>query len=69
MPAQAHTPPRVAVVIPCLNEARTVAKVIADMKAALPGAAITVFDNGSSDRTAEIARAAGATVIASPRCG
>ena len=55
--------------IPCLNEARTVANVIADMKAALPGAAITVFDNGSTDRTAEIARAAGATVIASPRRG
>lgn len=44
-------------------------KVIADMKAALPGAEITVFDNGSSDRTAEIARASGATVIASPRRG
>jgi len=57
------------VVIPCLNEERTVARVIEDMKAALPGAEITVFDNGSSDRTAEIARASGATVIASPRRG
>jgi glycosyltransferase involved in cell wall biosynthesis len=57
------------VVIPCLNEERTVAKVIEDMKAALPGAEITVFDNGSSDRTAEIARASGAAVIASPRRG
>ena len=56
-------------VIPCLNEERTVARVIEDMKAALPGAEITVFDNGSSDRTAEIARASGATVIASPRRG
>ncbi|MCX5737519.1 MAG: glycosyltransferase family 2 protein [Proteobacteria bacterium] len=56
-------------VIPCLNEERTVAKVIEDMKVALPGAEITVFDNGSTDRTAEIACASGATVIASPRRG
>jgi len=67
--AQHATQPRVSVVIPCLNEERTVARVIEDMKAALPGAEITVFDNGSSDRTAEIARASGATVIASPRRG
>ena len=69
MLAQHATQPRVSVVIPCLNEERTVARVIEDMKAALPGAEITVFDNGSSDRTAEIARASGATVIASPRRG
>jgi len=61
--------PRVAVVIPCLDEEQTVGKVVGDMKAALPGAEIVVFDNGSSDRTGEVARASGARVIASPRRG
>ena len=60
---------QVAVVIPCLDEESTIGKVIADMKAALPSAEIFVFDNASSDRTAEIARASGATVIPSPRRG
>jgi glycosyltransferase involved in cell wall biosynthesis len=61
--------PTIAVVIPCLDEEATIGKVVADMKAALPGAEILVFDNGSSDRTAQIARASGARVIASPRRG
>lgn len=61
--------PKIAVVIPCLDEERTIEKVVGEMKAALPGAEIFVFDNGSSDRTAEIARASGARVIASPRRG
>jgi glycosyltransferase involved in cell wall biosynthesis len=65
----AETPLRVAVVVPCLNEERTVGKVVEDMKGALPGARIYVFDNGSTDRTAEIARRSGATVVPSPRRG
>lgn len=62
-------PYRVAVVIPCLDEERTIAKVVEDMKGALPGAEIFVFDNGSTDRTAEIARRSGATVVPSPQRG
>jgi glycosyltransferase involved in cell wall biosynthesis len=61
--------PSIAVVIPCLDEELTIGKVVGDMKAALPGADIIVFDNGSTDRTAEVARASGARVIASPRRG
>ncbi len=60
---------QIAVVIPCLNEERTIGKVIGDVKAALPTAEILVFDNASTDRTAEIAHAHGATVIASLRRG
>lgn len=69
MQVRTDSVPRIAVVIPCLDEERTIAKVVADMKAALPGAEILVFDNGSSDRTVERARASGAVVIASPRRG
>ena len=53
---------RVAVLVPCFNEEAAVAKVIADFQAALPQAAIHVYDNNSTDRTAEVARAAGALV-------
>src|SRR3990172_4268822 len=56
----------VAVVIPCYNEAPTIGKVAEDFGAALPEAAIYVFDNNSTDGSAEIARRAGATVIHSP---
>jgi glycosyltransferase involved in cell wall biosynthesis len=59
----------VAVVIPCHNEEATVAKVVADFRAALPGARILVVDNASRDRTAELARAAGAEVLREPRPG
>lgn len=55
---------RIAVVIPCHNEAAAIATVIADFRAALPGADIVVFDNNSTDTTAEVALAAGARVIA-----
>ena len=61
--------PRIAVVIPCYNEAPTIAKVVHDFAAALPEAQITVFDNNSSDDSARIAREAGARVIASPQRG
>jgi cellulose synthase/poly-beta-1,6-N-acetylglucosamine synthase-like glycosyltransferase len=53
---------RVAVLVPCFNEEATIAKVIADFRAALPEATIYVYDNNSTDRTVEIARAAGALV-------
>ena len=53
---------RVAVVLPCYDEEAAIGETIAGFRAALPGASIHVYDNNSSDRTAEIARAAGATV-------
>ncbi len=53
---------RIAVLIPCYNEQAAVATVIADFRKALPSAAIYVYDNNSSDRTAAIAREAGAEV-------
>jgi glycosyltransferase involved in cell wall biosynthesis len=53
---------RVAVLIPCFNEEASIATVVADFRRALPDACIYVYDNNSTDRTAEIARAAGALV-------
>lgn len=53
----------VAVILPCHNEAPSIAGVIAAARAALPGATIYVFDNNSSDDTAAVAAGAGATVI------
>src|SRR6266700_4730434 len=53
---------RVAVLVPCFNEEATIGKVVADFRAALPEAAIYVYDNNSADRTGEVARAAGALV-------
>ncbi len=61
--------PRIAVLLPCLNEQATIADVIAAFQRALPEAAVYVCDNGSDDGTAEAADAAGATVIAEPRRG
>ncbi len=61
--------PRVAVLIPCFNEAAAIAKVVADFRAALPDAAIYVYDNNSTDGTADIARAAGAEVRCERRQG
>lgn len=55
--------PRIAVVIPCYNEALSIQLVIDEFKSCLPQAELYVFDNQSSDDTAAIARAAGATVI------
>ncbi len=48
--------------IPCCNEEATIAKVVADVRASLPQAAVYVYDNNSRDRTAFAARAAGAVV-------
>ena len=53
---------RVAVLIPCYNESRTIEKVVRDFRRALPEAVIYVYDNNSSDGTAEIAANAGAIV-------
>lgn len=53
---------KIAVLIPCYNESLTVAKVVTDWKTALPEATVYVYDNNSTDGTAEIARAAGAVV-------
>jgi glycosyltransferase involved in cell wall biosynthesis len=54
--------PRIAVLVPCHNEALTVAAVVEGFRAALPDATIYVYDNNSKDGTADIARAAGAEV-------
>lgn len=54
--------PRIVVLVPCYNEAATVAQVVRDFRAALPQAEILVFDNNSTDGTGAIAREAGATV-------
>lgn len=53
---------KIAVLIPCYNEEKTIEKVVRDAYAALPEAVVYVYDNNSTDRTAEIAAAAGAVV-------
>lgn len=55
--------PRVAVVLPCYNEAAAITLVIEEFQRCLPGAPIYVFDNNSRDDSAALARRAGATVI------
>jgi glycosyltransferase involved in cell wall biosynthesis len=60
--SQGETSQRVAVLVPCFNEDATIAKVVADFRAALPEATIYVYDNNSTDRTVEAARMAGAVV-------
>ena len=60
---------RIAVLVPCYNEAQTIEKVVTDWKAVLPEAVIYVYDNNSSDDTAAIARAAGAVVRSEPQQG
>jgi glycosyltransferase involved in cell wall biosynthesis len=67
--AEAVHRPQIAVLVPCLNEAVAVGKVIADFRRHLPFATIFVYDNGSSDGTLEIARAAGAVVRVEPMRG
>ncbi len=59
----------VVVLIPCYNEELSVVKVISDFKRALPGAAILVFDNGSTDKTTDLAKGAGAEVYNVPLQG
>jgi glycosyltransferase involved in cell wall biosynthesis len=60
---------KVAVLVPCHNEERSVARVVHDFRAVLPSADIYVFDNCSSDQTAERAREAGAIVRSETRRG
>lgn len=56
---------RLAVLVPCFNEEKTVEMVVRDFRAALPEAVVYVFNNASTDRTAERALAAGAVVVES----
>jgi len=53
---------KIAVLVPCYNEARTVTKVVTDFRRVLPEAVVYVYDNNSSDGTDELARKAGAVV-------
>src|ERR1700759_5290853 len=53
---------RIAVLVPCFNEEAAVASVVSAFRKALPSAQVYVYDNNSKDRTAEVARAAGAEV-------
>jgi glycosyltransferase involved in cell wall biosynthesis len=59
----------VAVLVPCYNEALTIAAIVRDFNKFLPGAAVYVFDNNSTDDTIRIAREAGATVRVVPLQG
>ena len=60
---------KIAVLIPCYNESKTIAKVVSDFKKQLPEANIYVYDNNSTDNTADIARQAGAIVRYEQRQG
>lgn len=57
---------KTAVLIPCMNEEATVAKVVAEISEALPEAQVYVYDNASTDRTFELAQQAGAEVLTEP---
>jgi glycosyltransferase involved in cell wall biosynthesis len=59
----------IAVAIPCFNEAAAIGAVIDGFRAALPGAEIVVFDNNSTDSTAEVARDRGVRVVPVPAQG
>src|ERR1700744_2851839 len=61
--------PRIAVLVPCYNEEAAVAAVVKGFRQALPAAQIYVYDNNSKDRTAAIARDAGAEVRSERRQG
>lgn len=60
---------KIAVIIPCYNEALTIGKVIDDFRRELPEASVYVYDNNSTDGTAKIARESGAIVRHEPRQG
>jgi glycosyltransferase involved in cell wall biosynthesis len=63
------SPTRIAILVPCFNEARTIMQVVADFRSALPGCTVFVYDNRSTDGTGDLARAAGAVVRHEPRPG
>ena len=60
---------RIAAIVPCYNEEAAVGTVVTDLKNAVPGIEVYVYDNNSSDRTAEVAAAAGAIVRTETRKG
>jgi glycosyltransferase involved in cell wall biosynthesis len=60
---------KLTILIPCFNEEATIGKVIDDFKRELPGCEIIVYDNNSTDRSAELAREHGASVTFEPRQG
>ena len=60
---------RIAILVPCYNEAQTIEKVVTDWETVLPEAVVYVYDNNSTDDTAVIARAAGAVVRSEPQQG
>ena len=68
-PEAEPAPVRIAVAIPCFNEAAAIAAVVAQFRDALPDAAIVVYDNNSTDGTGEIARALGVRTEHVPRQG
>lgn len=68
MPRMTHAP-QIAVLIPCYNEAVAIPRVVAAFRAALPDAAIHVYDNNSTDGTSAAAEAAGALVRTEPQQG
>lgn len=59
----------IAVIVPCHNEELTIGRVVREFRSELPDAAIYVFDNNSTDRTAQVAAEAGATVFSERRQG
>ena len=59
----------IAVLVPCFNEEAAISKVVSDFRTALPTATVYVYDNNSTDRTIEVARAAGAEVRREERRG
>lgn len=69
MPNQPLEDQKIAVVIPCYQEEKTIGKVVADFKRVLPQATIYVYDNNCTDATARIARQAGAIVRREKRQG
>jgi glycosyltransferase involved in cell wall biosynthesis len=69
MPIEAPTAPTIAVIIPCYQEAQTIAKVVADFRRELPLARIYVYDNNCTDGTGAIAAQAGAVVRREKRQG
>ncbi|NEG95377.1 glycosyltransferase [Bifidobacterium sp. SMB2] len=64
-----HSNSSIAVLLPCYNEEVTIGKVVRDFRKALPSSVIYVYDNNSTDRTAEIAESEGAIVRKEPRQG
>jgi len=61
--------PVIAAIVPCYNEEVAIGKVVADLRAAVPEMTVYVYDNNSTDRTAEVAAAAGAIVRREERRG